>query len=226
VQPIGEALPKPPSVKSVSMTVRLATMTAALALATVSAGFSFTGLTAVFVGAYWPVIGMGVALELGKLSAVAWLGCHSGAASWRLRATLIVLIAVLIGLGAIGAYGFLSKAHIAHALDGTLAVAGRAADVDAQIPVQVGAIADLNRRIAQIDGAIEKTTERGRTRGAMQLAEDQRKIRADLADKRVAEAKTLAGLQGRESRHRRRARQGGRRSRSSPISQRPARLDR
>jgi hypothetical protein len=47
---------------------------AALALATVSAGFSITGMTGVFVGATLPVIGMGVALELGKLSAVARLG--------------------------------------------------------------------------------------------------------------------------------------------------------
>jgi hypothetical protein len=36
------------------------TMVAALALATVSAGFSITGMTAVFVGATLPVIGMGV----------------------------------------------------------------------------------------------------------------------------------------------------------------------
>ena len=47
---------------------------AALALATVSAGFSITGMTSIFVGSFLPVIGMGVALELGKLSTVAWLG--------------------------------------------------------------------------------------------------------------------------------------------------------
>jgi hypothetical protein len=28
----------------------------------------------IFVGAVYPVIGMGIALEAGKLSAVAWLG--------------------------------------------------------------------------------------------------------------------------------------------------------
>jgi hypothetical protein len=32
-------------------------------LATVSGGFSITGMTSIFVRAYWPVIGMGVALE-------------------------------------------------------------------------------------------------------------------------------------------------------------------
>ena len=57
---------------------------AALSLASVSAFFSITGMTSIFIGAFWPVICMGVALELGKLSAVAWLGHHSGVASWRL----------------------------------------------------------------------------------------------------------------------------------------------
>src|SRR6266436_1063694 len=82
--------------------IRFATLTAALALATVSGGFSITGMTSIFVGAYWPVVGMGVALEVGKLSAVAWLGHQRGTASWRLRAALAVLVAVLMGLNAVG----------------------------------------------------------------------------------------------------------------------------
>jgi hypothetical protein len=83
--------------------VTIATTMAALALATVSAGFSITGMTAVFVGATLPVIGMGVALELGKLSAVACLGRGYGSAP--LRTALVALVAVLMGLNAIGAYG-------------------------------------------------------------------------------------------------------------------------
>jgi hypothetical protein len=74
--------------------ITVATLIAALALATVSAGFSITGMTSIFVGSFWPVIGMGVALELGKLSAVAWLGRYDG--SMALRAALIALVAVLI----------------------------------------------------------------------------------------------------------------------------------
>jgi hypothetical protein len=143
-------------------TVTAATMTAALALATVSAGFSITGMTSIFVGSFWPVIGMGIALEAGKLSAVASLGhLHGG----RLKATLVALVAVLMGLNAIGAYGFLAKAHIGHALDGNLAVAGRAADVDARLSVQTSLVADLDRQLAQIDAAVEKATAKGvRTR--------------------------------------------------------------
>jgi hypothetical protein len=49
------------------------TLLAAPALATCSAAFSISGLTSIFAGAFWAVIGLGVAFEVGKLSAVAWL---------------------------------------------------------------------------------------------------------------------------------------------------------
>jgi hypothetical protein len=88
------------------------TLAAALGLATVSAGFSIAGLTSIFTGAFWPIVGMGIALEVGKLSAVAWIGRHQGTA---LKNALGVLVAVLMALNAVGAYGFLAQAHIAHA---------------------------------------------------------------------------------------------------------------
>jgi hypothetical protein len=175
--------------------IRFAALIAALALATVSGGFSITGMTSIFVGAYWPVIGMGMALEVGKLSAVAWLGHQRGTASWRLRAALTILVAVLMGLNAVGCYGFLAKAHIGHQVEGDVAVAGRAADIEGRISVQADLVADLDRRIGQIDGAVEKSTSKGRTNAAMQLAADQKRNRADLVTERVRQGKMLADLQ-------------------------------
>jgi hypothetical protein len=63
-----------PSVGRDATTV--ATLVAALALAAVSGSFSVVGLTSIFAGAFWPIIGMGVGFEGGKLAAVAWLGRH------------------------------------------------------------------------------------------------------------------------------------------------------
>jgi hypothetical protein len=59
----------------------VATFIAALALAVVSGGLSVVGLTSIFAAAFWPIIGMGVAFEAGKLAAVAWLGRHGRYAS-------------------------------------------------------------------------------------------------------------------------------------------------
>jgi hypothetical protein len=106
-----------------------------------------------------------------------------------------MLVAVLMGLNAVGAYGFLAKAHIASALAGDLAVAGRSADTDARLSMQAGVVADLDRRIAQIDKAVETATSKGRTSSAMALVDNQRKTRADLVARRTKEARTLASLQ-------------------------------
>jgi hypothetical protein len=151
-------------------------------------------MTSIFVGATVPVIAMGIALEAGKLAAVSWLGHHAGA-SWRLRGALGALVAVLMALNALGAFGFLSKAHIGLSVESDVAVAGKMAEIEARLGVQASLARDLDRRIAQIDGAVEKATQRGRTASAMKLAEDQRKTRATLVEQRTKVSDALAALQ-------------------------------
>jgi hypothetical protein len=171
------------------------TFLAALALATVSAGFSIYGFTSIFVGAFWPVIGMGVALELGKLRGghLDWpqrLGAMVGSQRRTRRAGDRP-----DGTERSRAFGFLAKAHIGHQVEGETAIAGRLAEIQGRISVQEGVVADLDRRIAQIDGAVEKSTAKGRTNAAMQLAADQKRNRADLVTERVRQGKVLADLQ-------------------------------
>jgi hypothetical protein len=192
--------------------ITFVTLIAALSLATVSGGFSITGMTSIFVGAYWPVIGMGVALEIGKLSAVAWLGHQRGSASRRLRAALATLVAVLMCLNAVGCYGFLAKAHIGHQVEGDVAVAGRAFDIEGRISVQAEKVADLTKQIADLDAARTiETPSAGNLRTAsainaqaaalaaatrLRAADDERRQakRTSLADKLTVEAKALADL--------------------------------
>jgi hypothetical protein len=131
-------------------------------------------------------------LEAGKLRAVALLGMGRG--SRRLRAALVVMVGILMGLNAVGAYGYLAKAHIEHAVAGEVTTLARNADVEARLGVQAGVVADLDRRTAQIDSAVEKSTEKGRTGSAMALADQQRKTRTDLVAQHTNEAKELATL--------------------------------
>jgi hypothetical protein len=77
----------------------------------------------------------------------------------------------------------------------TSAIETQDAALAARIDVQAHQVADLDRRIAQIDAAIEKATMQGRTKGAMQLAEGQRQARAGLVEERKREAGTVASLQ-------------------------------
>ena len=105
-----------PAPRNGSAGITVATLTAALSLAGVSGSLSVYGMTSIFTGALYPVIAMGAALELGKLSAVAWLGHRHGSASWAFKASLTMLVAVLMTLNAVGCFGYLSRAHIAQAL--------------------------------------------------------------------------------------------------------------
>jgi hypothetical protein len=99
-----------------------------------------------------------------------------------------------MGLNVIGAFGFLARAHIGHQVEGDVAVASRAADIEGRISIQAGIVADLDRRIHQIDAAIETATQRGRTNAATQLAADQRRNRAELATQRDQVNKALADI--------------------------------
>jgi hypothetical protein len=175
--------------------VERAAFIAALALACVSAAFSIDGLTAIFAGAFWPVITMGATLEAGKLVAAAWLAENWRSAPFLLRLTLVAMIGVLMSLNAVGVFGFLTRAHLDHMATVDLALADRAADTEARLTIQGPTVADLDRRIAQIDAAIEQSTRLGRPVGAMTIADQKRRDRADIVAARQREARTLASLQ-------------------------------
>jgi hypothetical protein len=55
-------------------------------------------------------------------------------------------------------------------------------------------VADLDRRLGQIDSAIEEAAKRGRTNAALSAMETQRRARAGLASERNEAAGTLAAL--------------------------------
>ncbi len=189
--------------------IRFAALIAALALATVSGGFSITGMTAIFVGAWWPVVGMGMALEVGKLSAVAALPTLRRGG---LKTALGILVAVLMLLNAVGCFGFLSKAHIGHQVEGETVVSARAADIEARLAVQAEKVADLTKQIGDLDAARTiETPSAGNLRTAsainaqaaalaaaarLRAADDERRQakRTSLADKLTVDAKALADL--------------------------------
>jgi hypothetical protein len=64
----------------------------------------------------------------------------------------------------------------------------------ARIDVQAHTVAGLDRRLGQIDSAIEEAAKRGRTTTALTAIEAQRKSREALAGQRQREAQALAGL--------------------------------
>jgi hypothetical protein len=88
-----------------------------------------------------------------------------------------------------GVFGKLVEAHVAVGATARSSVSERMAVVDACFTSQSATVADLDHRIPQIDTAVEEASRRGRTAGAMALADQQRKTRDGLvANRRVAMA--------------------------------------
>src|SRR5260370_24666456 len=131
----------------------------ALGLACVSAAFSIDGLTAIFAGAFWPVVIMVATREAGKLVAAAWLTENSAPA--LLRLILVAMVGALMSLNAVGVFGFLTRAHLDHMVAADLMLADTPADIEARPTIQGRSVADLTRRIGQIDAAIEEATQLG-----------------------------------------------------------------
>jgi hypothetical protein len=63
-------------------------------------------------------------------------------------------------------------------------------------------VADLDRRLNQIDSAIEEATKRGKTNAAISAIEGQRKGRTALADQRQREGSALLPISRRNARPR------------------------
>jgi hypothetical protein len=166
----------------------------AVALAGIAAYFSIRGMIVLFPGAPTAIVVMGVAMEAAKLVTVAFL-----AHQWRLlgglsRAVLITLVAGLAAINAAGVYSQLVAAHFGDRIAATSAVETEASALAARTEVQTQTVADLDRRVGQIDSAIAEMVKRGRTAGALEAIGAQRKLREALVSQRRHEAETLANL--------------------------------
>ncbi len=88
------------------------TLFVALVISAVAAYYSIIGLVAIFAAATIPIIIMGAALEIGKLTTAVWLHTFWERANWAMKYYLSFALLVLMFITSMGIFGFLSKAHI------------------------------------------------------------------------------------------------------------------
>jgi hypothetical protein len=160
----------------------------------VSAYYSIIGLTAIFSAAYYPIVVMGVALELGKLVTTSWLYRNWKTAPLFLKSYLTIAVFVLMLISSMGVFGFLSKAHIDQQLNINTGQADQLEIIQSRISSEKEVIADLDKQIAQIDAAINKMTDRGQAQSSLKAADQQRKNRDGLVRKKEDHNKTIAEL--------------------------------
>jgi hypothetical protein len=174
--------------------IDVAAYVAAIALASVAALFSVKGMVQLFPGTPLLIIVMACAMEAAKLVAVGWLARRWCLTTWTWRLILVALIVGLAVINATGVYAQLVAAHVGERGAARSVIETRDAAIAAKIDVQAHAVADLDRRLNQVDVAIEEAAKRGRTTTALTAMEGQRKTREALSGQRQREASTLADL--------------------------------
>lgn len=165
------------------MANRIAFLTA-LMIASVAAFFSILGLSTIFSGAFWAIVIMGAALEVGKLVTSAWLHIKWNEIGRFLKYYLTAAVVILMLITSMGIFGLLSKAHLQQEsiLSG---VEIRLEGVREKITDEDDKVAAINRQLSSLDGALEEYIERGYiTRGltARQEQTDQRTLLESTRD--------------------------------------------
>lgn len=165
-----------------------------LGISAVAAFYSIVGLTAIFAGAFWPVVIMGTSLEIGKLVAISWLYNNWKISPFLIKTYLLIAITVLMLITSMGIFGFLSRAHIEQTLTMNTGVIEQIQILDNQIKFNEGTIQDIDRQVAQIDAAVSKMTERGQAQTSLRAADQQRKTRDILVAKKQEEIKKISAI--------------------------------
>jgi hypothetical protein len=168
---------------------------AAVALAGAAAWFSIRGMVVIYPGSPMSVVGLAIALETAKLVSAAFLAARWRETAWIWRLVFVLLVAGLAAINGVGVFSQLIQAHVGVRALATSMIEAQDETLAAKITAQQHAVADIDARVAQIDGAIVEATRRGRTKAAMATMEAQQRARAALQDERKREAAALVALQ-------------------------------
>jgi hypothetical protein len=145
------------------------TLIVALIISGIAAYYSIAGLTAIFSTAVVPIIIMGAALEVGKITAAVWLKLNWSRASITYKLYLVPAVTVLMLLTSMGIFGFLSKAHS----DQTLITGNSSAQIalfDEKIKIQRENIDTARRALAQLDSQVNERLSRGTSEQSVERA--------------------------------------------------------
>lgn len=143
------------------MILGIVVMLTALAISAVAAWFSIIGLTEIFslASAFWPVVIMGVVLEIGKLVLASTLYQKWKDIGLSFKGYFIISLFVLMLITSMGIFGYLSRAHL-EAIKPVGNITEEIALIEDQITIQKEIIATSREQIGEFQKTLtEKTFE-------------------------------------------------------------------
>ena len=179
------------------MLIAYLSLISGLLISAVAIYYSVEGLVAIYPAMVVPIVIMGVAIELGKLSLTVWLKQFWDRAPAFLKAYMLPAVAVLMLITSIGVFGFLSKAHS----DQTLVsgdVQSKIAIYDEKIKTAKENIEANRKQLKQMDEAVDQimgrsSDEKGADK-ANAVRKSQQRDRSALAKDIEANQKLIASL--------------------------------
>lgn len=133
----------------------------ALILSGVAAYYSVVGLASIFSGAFFSIVLMGSALELGKLVAASWLYRNWEEAPKLIKYYLVTAVVILMFITSMGIFGYLSKAHLETSASMTSDVSAQLQTLNDTIESKTNTKVLVDRQIQNIDNTLVKYIELG-----------------------------------------------------------------
>lgn len=131
----------------------------AISISAIAAWYSIVGLTAIFAAAVVPIIVMGGALEIAKVTITVWLHQYWQLCRPLMKAYLVSAVFFLMVLTSMGIFGFLSKAHLDQAIP-TGDAQAKLALYDEKIKTQRDNVEAARKAIRQMDDAVDQVMAR------------------------------------------------------------------
>lgn len=156
-------------------------LSAGLLISVISAWYSIVGLTAIFTGAFWSIIVMGVTLEFGKIITASYLYRN-----WKMMPLTMITyfssaVVVLMLITSMGTFGYLSKAHIEQTASLT-DIEAKIERLDSSLSRERIRITRADAAIKQLDNAIDVMIANDRATRGLQHRRDQEKERTQIQE--------------------------------------------
>jgi hypothetical protein len=161
--------------------MRLLLFLAGFCLSATAAYYSIIGLTALFSGAFYPILIMGGSLEFAKLVTASWLYRSWRQVSWFMKTYMSIAVIVLMLITSMGIFGFLSKAHLENSANKNADVTAEYASIRADVDQDNKIVADIDKQLEKLDSTVKED---------YNTMVRQRKLRNQLAvDKKEAQSR-------------------------------------
>ena len=173
------------------------TLLVAMTISACAAYYSIVGLTSIFSAAFVPIVIMGSALELGKLTGAVWLHMNWTTTRLWIKLYMVPAVAVLMLITSMGIFGFLSKAHIEQTA-GIADLSTQLGKLDLDIKLNQEKIDSDKVLIKQLDDAVANLLATSATQGAQKQATNAKqasKIAADATKLRKSQEPERTRLQ-------------------------------